>query len=298
MERNSTADCFVDSCARVQHIPIFPPLEVSVKHLLSLSVVSVLLTLASCTSAPKAASFRQRLSDLALASADHHEACEQYTRELERASGFGTERWKPSDAPFKSRAIALAVLKKLEEHPLAPEESRDAYRLIASAKPKDLEYPEFRDSVSVIEGFCGLVLSYVNWNRLVVGAERYKLTSTERERVRQVGRRWVTEETSYPGPLVGTKVAVSVFENLNDAYAFANREKLKPEILDLNDESERVREELSARYKPEYSNTIQKEAASRSAELTESYRIREKLRDLYEASEAAPTSATGPHRLR
>ena len=257
----------------------------------SLLLGSAFLSVTACTTAQTkkaTAAVRKQITELSVASSENQDSCEKYVSELETGSGL---KGRPSERLFKDRKVALVVLLKLESHPLTPKATQEVNRLILDSDPAALNFPSFADNLSVVQGFCGTVPSYVNFTRLVTGKEKFKWTSAEIDRVKKVGLRWIQVESSFPGSLLSTRVAVSVLETMNDAGILANenidREMLRQKIEPLKASVARLTADLrvkESRLKPSASPTSRNAntaARLKVYEIEKATEIREELRRLY-----------------
>jgi hypothetical protein len=213
------------------------------------------------------------LNGLVLKTEPETRACAAFTKELQNLAA--------SDSQKIDKKQIRPTLDKLAKNPGASETKKEIARIVMAEDPKDIKKWGFSGYI-VHSGYCNPVAVWTVLQKLIETKKTTPFTPEESSLTASHGMHLVDELTSYPVRWTHLAIAISVLEDLDEAFKVGKKKSYASEIKALKKEAQDLKKDVIVKIRvADHKNQKDVEDAYLE-EVAASRDLRAKMRTLFE----------------
>lgn len=199
--------------------------------------------------------------------------------ESKACSAF-TKLMTPYDGPeFKNKKQALDALSILEKNPGASESKKEISRILMNEDRDDLEKWGYGEYL-LHSAYCSPVKVWNTVQKWVQIKKTANFSTSENSKMASVALHFADEITSYPVPWTHLAIAISVLEDLDQAFKIGKKKSYKEEIRTLKKETQDLKEDVLVKIKNRDGNPNKDLPIDYVDEVRAIEKLRKKMREL------------------
>jgi hypothetical protein len=184
------------------------------------------------------------LRALSKESLEESRKCDAIVRPIVRSTDDALEDEKPDEPRFKSKEVALKVLKDLEKYPGEPRAMWKALAMVRDKLPSEGN-PDL-EAMLEIQG-CNIIMLFKLHKRLIHSATHYDFAPEDRRKVAETTLAYLGQDREVPRTIIDSLIRVDLLRRLADSGLIQPTGAQRATIDSLRKEGEEIKNRARSR---------------------------------------------------